>query len=133
MRGLITVNGLLFVVIMIVVIHGSIISDNTRTRELTNGLSNAMDYSFDKLMDYYRDVQFTSYYNRDSDKIITDIMSKFCEGLQKELVSDAFLEVDLIYIDLDRGTFQVRVTEYFDYSYGKKNGSIVHEKTYALV
>lgn len=148
MRSVVTGSTLLITLILIILIHCTIIGNNARENEIHSGLNNSMDYAYDKMMDYFYDKDFITYYKEldaygnvkyDSNgnviynqDVISDLMIYFCKTLQNRLGSNGELKVQLLYIDLDTGTFQIRVTEYFEYPFMGKYGQCMYEKTYSL-
>ncbi len=140
MRTIITGSSFLVIFIVTILIHCTIIGNNARENEIKNGLDNSIDYAYDKMMDYYTDPNFINYYkttNEDgkvvyNNAIITDLLDKFCNVLQQRLGSNGVLSVQLSYIDLDTGTFTIKVTENFTYPFMKRKGTCMNEKTYSL-
>lgn len=65
------------------------------------------------------------------DYILKDLMQTFCSTLQSRIGSNGALKVDLLYVDLDAGTFQIKITEYFAYPLNR-TGICSFEKTYSL-
>lgn len=136
MKAIITSGTWLAALTLIILIHCTIIGNNVREREISTGLTESMDYAYDKMIDNFYDTEFMNYYmNEDgtyNKEIISEIMNKFCVNLQSGLTSDGVLKVQLLDIDFDRGILQVRVTETFRYPYMGRTGSFTFEKTYAL-
>lgn len=52
--------------------------------------------------------------------------------LSERVVSDGNIEVRLIASDLDKGLFQIGVTEEYDYPFGGGKGKCYYEKTYSF-
>ena len=59
-------------------------------------------------------------------------MQEFCMVLSERVVSDGNIEVRLIASDLDKGLFQIGVTEEYDYPFGGGKGKCYYEKTYSF-
>lgn len=150
MRTSITTSTLLISIVLIILIHCTIISQNARYTEVSTGLNSSMDYAYDRMFDYYSDEEFLNKYivlddsgfaklvdgklqfKTNVDTVKTDLIQHFCSVLQERLGSDGKIKVQLLYMDLQEGTFQVRVTEYFPYPLLNKVGTCVYEKTYTL-
>ena len=132
MRPIITISGICVSIMLLIMIHCTIIGDNMRKNEVETSLNSSMDYAFDKMMDYYADKNFINYYEHDKNAITTDLMTQFCRSLQQTIKSDANLKVELLYLDLETGTFQVGVTEEYIYPLRVKKGKCYYEKTYGL-
>lgn len=132
MRGIVTCSGLIMSMAMIIMIHCVITGNNIRRTEVNHGLDTAMDYAYDSMRDVYADINFTQYDESRRNEIVTDLMYRFCEVLGTRIGSDGNIEVRLIYADLDKGLFQIGVTEEYGYSFGNKRKSYYYEKTYSF-
>ena len=108
MRGVITCS---VVIALIVMIHASITGNNIRRDEVNRSLDGAMDFAFDRMGDVYADKYFTTYDAGKRQQILTDLMEEFCVVLSERVASDGNVTVKLIDSDLDRGLFQIGVTE----------------------
>ena len=64
--------------------------------------------------------------------IIIHLMKEFCNVLHKEITSDGNIEVALIYADMDKGLFQIGVTEEYAHPFGGRTGKCYYEKTYSF-
>lgn len=53
-------------------------------------------------------------------------------GLSERVASDGNVTVKLIDSDLDRGLFQIGVTEEYEYPFGGRTGKCYYEKTYSF-
>ena len=91
-----------------------------------------MDFAFDRMGDIYADTDFTTYNEVKRQQILTDLMQEFCMVLSERVVSDGNIEVRLIASDLDKGLFQIGVTEEYDYPFGGRKGKCYYEKTYSF-
>mgnify|MGYP000008928192 FL=1 len=151
MRTTITTSTLLVSLVIIVLIHCTLIGHNARENEISSGLNSSIDYAYGKMMDYYEDKEFIDKYvetdpfgfakydenNKlifkiDVETVKKELVNKFCEILQQRLGSDGKIKVQVLYMDLDEGTFQVNVTEYYAYPLSSKTGACMYEKTYTL-
>ena len=121
MRGVITCSGIIVVIALIVMIHASITGNNIRRDEVNRSLDGAMDFAFDRMGDVYADKYFTTYDAGKRQQILTDLMEEFCVVLS-----------ELIDSDLDRGLFQIGVTEEYEYPFGGRTGKCYYEKTYSF-
>ncbi len=150
MRTSITTSTLLISIVLIILIHCTIISQNARYTEVSTGLNSSMDYAYDRMFDYYSDKEFINKYvvldengyaktqdgklvfKDDVKNVQANLVEYFCNVLKERLGSDGKIKVQLLYMDLQEGTFQIRVTEYFPYPLLNKVGTCVYEKTYTL-
>lgn len=131
MRAAITGSTLMVSVLLIILIHCTIIGNNARESEISSGLNNSMDYAYDKMLDMYSEEDFAQNIT-DESVIMAELMEYFCFYLQYRLGSNGEVKVQLLYTDLDTGTFQVRATEYFTYPFLQRTGTCMFEKTYSL-
>ena len=60
------------------------------------------------------------------------LMEEFCVVLSERVASDGNVTVKLIDSDLDRGLFQIGVTEEYEYPFGGRTGKCYYEKTYSF-
>lgn len=132
MRGIVTCSGLVISMAMIIIIHCVITGNNIRRMEVNRGTDTAMDYAYDSMYDIYADINFTQYDESHKNEIVTNLMHRFCETLRTRIKSDGNIEVRLIYADLERGLFQIGVTQEYGYSFGNKRKSYYYEKTYSF-
>lgn len=132
MRGVVTCSGFMVAFAIVIIIHATITGNNIRYQEVKHSLDSAMDYAFDRLGDVYADVDFTSYGDEKRHEILTDLMKEFCNVLYKEITSDGNIEVALIYADMDKGLFQIGVTEEYAHQFGGRTGKCYYEKTYSF-
>lgn len=136
MRAIISAGTWFASITLIILIHCTIIGNNVREREISTGLTQSMDYAYDKMIDNFYDTEFMNYYTNEdgsyNESIVKALMDRFCISLQSGLSSDGTLKVQLLDVDLDEGILQIRVTETFRYPYMAKTGSFTFEKTYAL-
>ena len=132
MRGVITCSGIIVVITLIVMIHASITGNNIRRDEVNRSLDGAMDFAFDRMGDVYADKYFTTYDAGKRQQILTDLMEEFCVVLSERVASDGNVTVKLIDSDLDRGLFQIGVTEEYEYPFGGRTGKCYYEKTYSF-
>lgn len=136
MRAIITAGTWLASITLIILIHCTIIGNNAREREISTGLTESMDYAYDKMIDNFYDPDFINYYVNDDgsydESIVNELMDKFCVNLQAGLTSDGTLKVQLLNINMEEGILQLRVTESFRYPYMGKTGVFTFEKTYVL-
>jgi len=82
--------------------------------------------------DVYADKYFTTYDAGKRQQILTDLMEEFCVVLSERVASDGNVTVKLIDSDLDRGLFQIGVTEEYEYPFGGRTGKCYYEKTYSF-
>ena len=132
MRGVITCSGIIVVIALIDMIHASITGNNIRRDEVNRSLDSAMDFAFDRMGDVYADKYFTTYDAGKRQQILTDLMEEFCVVLSERVASDGNVTVKLIDSDLDRGLFQIGVTEEYEYPFGGRTGKCYYEKTYSF-
>ena len=132
MRGVITCSGVIVAIALIIMIHATITGNNIREDEVNQSLDSAMDFAFDRMGDIYADTEFTTYYEVNRQHILSDLMQEFCMVLSERVVSDGNIEVRLIASDLDKGLFQIGVTEEYDYPFGGGKGKCYYEKTYSF-
>lgn len=132
MRGVITCSGAIVAIALIIMIHATITGNNIREDEVNQSLDSAMDFAFDRMGDIYADTDFTTYNEVKRQQILTDLMQEFCMVLSERVVSDGNIEVRLIASDLDKGLFQIWVTEEYDYPFGGGKGKCYYEKTYSF-
>lgn len=132
MRGVVTCSGFMVAFAIVIIIHATITGNNIRYQEVKHSLDSAMDYAFDRLGDVYADVDFTSYGDEKRHEILTDLMKEFCNVLYKEITSDGNIEVALIYADMDKGLFQIGVTEEYAHPFVGRTGKCYYEKTYSF-
>ena len=132
MRGVVTCSRFMVAFAIVIIIHATITGNNIRYQEVKHSLDSAMDYAFDRLGDVYADVDFTSYGDEKRHEILTDLMKEFCNVLYKEITSDGNIEVALIYADMDKGLFQIGVTEEYAHPFGGRTGKCYYEKTYSF-
>lgn len=140
MRLIISSSTLLVSIAIIILINCTIIGNNVRESEINSGLKQSMDYAYDKLVDKYYDEDFLSYYMTTNESgeliynpdLVAELIGVFCDSLQSRLDSNCDVIVQLLYMDLDIGTFQIRVTEVFEYPFMSKTGTCVFEKTFSL-
>ena len=132
MRGIVTCSGFLVVLAIIIIIHATITGDNIRREEVNQSLDSAMDYAFDRIGDMYADEDFSSYSNEKKQDMLKNLMREFCIVLGKRITSDGDIEVALIYADMDKGLFQIGVTEEYQYPFGGRTGKCYYEKTYSF-
>lgn len=64
--------------------------------------------------------------------ILDKLITCFCDVLQSRIDSDGEISIQLLYVDIETGTFQIRVTEYFKYPFMHKEGQCMYEKTCSL-
>ena len=119
MRGVVTCSGFMVAFAIVIIIHATITGNNIRYQEVKHSLDSAMDYAFDRLGDVYADVDFTSYGDEKRHEILTDLMKEFCNVLY-------------IYADMDKGLFQIGVTEEYAHPFGGRTGKCYYEKTYSF-
>ena len=50
----------------------------------------------------------------------------------QRIASDGRIQVALIYADMDKGLFQIGVTEEYEYPFGGRTGKCYYEKTYSF-
>lgn len=132
MRGVITCSGIIVVIALIVIIHASITGNNIRRDEVNRSLDSAMDFAFDRMGDVYADKYFTTYDDVRRQRILNDLMNEFCLVLSERTASDGNITVKLIDLDLDKGLFQIGVTEEYEYPFGGRTGKCYYEKTYSF-
>lgn len=132
MRLMITGSGFFVVLALIIVIHGSIISRNLAGQEVERGLDSAMDYAFDKMTEQYTFKEVSLMNDKEKEKLILDCMEEFCLILSKTVTSTAQINVALVYCDVDKGIFQIRAEEDFEYPLHGKRGECYYEKTYCV-
>ena len=132
MRGVVTCSGFIVVFAIIIITHAVITGNNKRREEVNQSLDSAMDYAFDRMGDVYADVNYTVYTDKRKQEILTQLMNEFCRVLCKRIASDGRIQVALIYADMDKGLFQIGVTEEYEYPFGGRTGKCYYEKTYSF-
>lgn len=132
MRGVVTCSGFIVVFAIIIITHAAITGNNIRREEVNQSLDSAMDYAFDRMGDVYADVNYSAYPDERKQEILTQLMSEFCGVLGRRIASDGKIQVALIYADMDKGLFQIGVTEEYQYPFGGRTGKCYYEKTYSF-
>lgn len=132
MRGIVTCSGFIVAIAIIIITHAVITGDNIRRREVNQSLDSAMDYAFDRMGDVYADINYASYPESRKQEILTQLMNEFCSVLGRRVASDGNIQVALIYADMDKGLFQIGVTEEYAYPFDGRTGKCYYEKTYSF-
>ena len=77
---------MMVIIILIVIIHNSIISDNYCNMEMNSSINGAFDYALDKVSDGY----ITGEYDDIPDDVFTtQLMRCFCKSFNEAVSSDA--------------------------------------------
>ena len=83
--------------------------------------------------DVYADKYFTTYDAGKRQQILTDLMEEFCVVLSERVASDGNVTVKLIDSDLDRGLFQIGVTEEYESPFGGEQENVTMKKRIPLI
>jgi hypothetical protein len=115
MKAFVGVSGSLVIMVLIVGIQYSMISDSIRNREVKRGMDSAFDYCLDCA-------------SGDEETF----MREFCSVLYECMITDGELDVYLVCDQWDEGYIDIIVEETYDYKFFGKKGKNRWEQAYKV-
>lgn len=125
MRNFITGCGILVALALFIIVHSTIVSDNLRNNEVNSGLYDATDYALDVMGDIYSQMDYDS---ANESTYLNQLMGEFCRALNEKIGTDGNITVQVIHADLQKGEFDIKVTEKFFYKTLGRTGTSFCEK-----
>jgi hypothetical protein len=115
MKAFVGVSGSLVIMVLIVGIQYSMISDSIRNREVERGMDSAFDYCLDCV-------------SEDEETF----MREFCSVLYECMITDGELDVYLVGDQWDEGYIDIIVEETYEYKFFGKKGKNRWERAYRI-
>jgi hypothetical protein len=125
MRTIITGSGSILIIIISVLIHCTIVGNNIRSMEVSDSLETASDYAIDVMGDIYARLDYS---DENKTEYMQQLMMTFCEAVNERAGTDGEISVKLVRADLEKGEFDIIVTENYDYPVKGKKGTTSCER-----
>lgn len=129
MRVVVSCSGLFVALTIVVLIHTSVINKSVRDMEVNYGLQSSMDYALDVMDDAYKDMDYVEGKDAEYTKELLDV---FCDSLTSMIGTDGELHISIVEADVETGSFQIVVEEYYNYAFRGRPGYARCERAVVL-